>query len=90
MMSIKNKKNNLYSLSDKKHTRTSKIKESFIERYENSYLDQLKHFYTCIINKSKPSVSPKNILDAIQVAAAGNESLKINEPVIVKRWKWLT
>ena len=71
-------------------TRTSKIKESFIERYENSYLDQLKHFYTCIINKSKPSVNPKNILDAIQVAAAGNESLKINEPVMVKRWKWLT
>ena len=85
MMSIKNKKNNLYSLSDKKHTRTSKIKESFIERYENSYLDQLKHFYNCIINKSKPSVNPKNILDAIQVAAAGNESLKINEPVMVKR-----
>ena len=85
MMSIKNKKNSLYSLSDKEHTRTSKVKESFIERYENSYLDQLKHFYTCMINKSKPSVSPENILDAIQVATAGNESLKVNEPVMVKR-----
>ena len=85
MMSIKNKKNSLYSLSDKEHTRTSKVKESFIERYENSYLDQLKHFYTCMINKSKPSVSPENILDAIQVATAGNKSLKVNEPVMVKR-----
>ena len=35
-------------------------------------------------------LTSKNILDAIQVAAAGNESLKINEPVMVKRWKWLT
>ena len=30
-------------------------------------------------------LTSKNILDAIQVAAAGNESLKINEPVTVKR-----
>ena len=66
-------------------TSKSKINESFIERYKSSYLSELEHFYKSIINKSKSTVGPENILNAIRVASAGNESIKTNKPVLVEK-----
>jgi len=84
MLSVENKSNNLYLLSGKTKTSKSKINESFIERYESSYLSELEYFYKSIINKGKSTVGPENILNAIRVASAGNESIKTNKPVLVE------
>ena len=86
MLSVENKSNNLYLLSGKTKTSKSKINESFIKRYESSYLSELEYFYKSIINKGKSTVGPENILNAIRVASAGNESIKTNKPVLVEKW----
>ena len=80
MVLVENKKDNLYSLSDSNQTQASKINHSFIERYRDSYLNQLEHFYSSIISNTSPSVGLENILSAIQVAEAGKRSLKTNRP----------
>ena len=84
MVLVENKKDKLYSLSDSNQTQTSKIKHSFIERYRESYLNELEHFYSSIISNTSPSVGPENILSAIQVAEAGRQSLKAKRPQGVK------
>ena len=84
MILVENKKDNLYSLSDSNQTKSSKIKHSFIERYRESYLNELKHFYNSIVSNTTPSVGPENILSAIQVADAGRQSLKNKRPQGVK------
>ena len=84
MISVENKKDNLYFFSDSKQTQSSKIKYSFIERYRDSYLNELEHFYNSIISNSVPSVGPENILSAIQVAEAGRQSLITKRPQGVK------
>ena len=84
MILVENKKDNLYSLSDSNQTKSSKIKHSFIERYRESYLNELKHFYNSIVSNTTPSVGPENILSAIQVAEAGRQSLKTKRPQGVK------
>ena len=80
MVLVENKKDNLCSLSDSNQTKSSKIKNSFIERYRDSYLNELEHFYSSIISNTSPSVGLENILSAIQVAEAGKRSLKTNRP----------
>ena len=84
MVLVENKKDNLYSLSDSNQTKSSKIKNSFIERYRDSYLNELEHFYSSIVSNTVPSVGPENILSAIQVADAGRQSLKNKRPQSVK------
>ena len=84
MISVENKKDNLYFFSDSKQTQSSKIKYSFIERYRDSYLNELEHFYNSIVSNTTPNVGPENILSAIQVADAGRQSLKNKRPQSVK------
>ena len=85
MISIDNKPNQLFLLSDESRTVKSKIKESFVERYESSYINELEHFYKCVISDKSPIVGPENILDAIRIASAGTKSLEVNRPIMVKR-----
>ena len=84
MVLVENKKDNLYSLSDSNQTQASKINHSFIERYRDSYLNQLEHFYSSIISNTSPSVGLENILSAIQVAEAGRQSMMTKRPQGVK------
>ena len=84
MVLVENKKDNLCSLSDSNQTKSSKIKNSFIERYRDSYLNELEHFYNSIVSNTTPNVGPENILSAIQVADAGRQSLKNKRPQSVK------
>jgi myo-inositol 2-dehydrogenase/D-chiro-inositol 1-dehydrogenase len=85
MISVDNKPNQLFLLSDESRTIKSKIKKSFAERYESSYVHELEHFYKCVISNKSPIVGPKNILDAIHIATAGTKSLELNRPVMVER-----
>ena len=81
---VDNKPESLYYFSNQENTKTSKIKHSFIERYKDSYIAELKHFYTCIMSNTKPDPGPENILSAIRVAAAGRKSLETKSPQGVK------
>lgn len=85
MISIDNKPTQLFLLSNESKTVKSKIKESFVERYESSYINELEHFYKCIVGGKSPIVGPENILDAIYIATAGTKSLELNKPVMVER-----
>ncbi len=85
MISIDNKPTRLFLLSNESKTVKSKIKESFVERYESSYINELEHFYKCIVGGKSPIVGPENILDAIYIATAGTKSLELNKPVMVER-----
>ena len=85
MISIDNKPTQLFLLSNESKTVKSKIKESFVERYESSYINELEHFYKCIVGGKSPIVGPENILDAIHIATAGTKSLELNKPVMVER-----
>ena len=85
MISIENKPTQLFLLSNESKTVKSKIKESFVERYESSYINELEHFYKCIVGGKSPIVGPENILDAIYIATAGTKSLELNKPVMVER-----
>ena len=84
VISVENKPDSLYYFSNQESTEMSKIKYSFIERYKDSYVAELEHFYTCIISNKKPDVGPENILSAIRVAVAGVKSLENNSPQTVK------
>ena len=84
MISVENKPDNLYLFSNELNTKTSKIKYSFIERYKESYVTELEHFYTCITENNKPIVGPEEILSAIRVAVAGKKSIETNNPEMVK------
>ena len=84
MISVENKPDNLYLFSNELNTKRSKIKYSFIERYKESYVTELEHFYTCITENNKPNVGPEEILSAIRVAAAGKKSIETNNPEMVK------
>ena len=84
VISVENKPESLYYFSNQENTKTSKIKHSFIERYKDSYIAELKHFYTCIMSNTKPAPGPENILSAIRVAAAGRKSLETKSPQGVK------
>ena len=84
IISVENKPESLYYFSNQESTETSKIKHSFIERYKDSYIEELKHFYTCIMSNTKPNPGPENILSAIRVAAAGRKSLETKSPQGVK------
>ena len=84
VISVENKPESLYYFSNQESTETSKIKHSFIERYKDSYIAELKHFYTCIMSNTKPDPGPENILSAIRVAAAGRKSLETKIPQGVK------
>lgn len=81
---VENKTESLYCLSNQKNTQRSKIKDSFIERYKKSYVNELEYFYKCISSNKKPEVGPENILSAIRAADAGKKSLLTNSSQMVK------
>jgi myo-inositol 2-dehydrogenase/D-chiro-inositol 1-dehydrogenase len=84
MVSVKNKSENLSFYSNEKHTMKSKKQYSFIERYQDSYIKELEHFYSCVSSGNKPIAGLENILTAIKVSAAGEKSMQTNNPEMVK------
>ena len=79
-----NHENLCYLFTDKDTTR-ARLMNSFIERYKESFISELNHFFECIHSSQKPIVGPRDILSAVQVAIAGQDSLKKNQPQKVIR-----
>ena len=79
-----NHENLCYLFTDKDTTR-ARLMNSFIERYKESFISELNHFFECIHSSQKPIVGPRDILSAVQVAIAGQKSFEKNQPQKVIR-----
>ena len=58
---------------------------SFVERYKEAYIIEVKEFIECVQNNQKPIVTGDDALAAIKVAQAAGESFKNNKPVRIGR-----
>nr|MDO8100594.1 inositol 2-dehydrogenase [Candidatus Njordarchaeota archaeon] len=61
--------------------KTDKIHWFFLERYQEAFVDELKEFFACIRENREPSVTCKDGLNAILIAAAAKKSLSEHRPV---------
>ncbi len=62
-------------------TKRDKMHHFFLERYTQSYIDEMKEFLKCIEEDIEPPVTGKDGLKAVQIAMAAQKSLEENEPV---------
>jgi myo-inositol 2-dehydrogenase/D-chiro-inositol 1-dehydrogenase len=85
LLLVENDHENLCFFITNNETSRGRLKNSFIERYEKSFIAELNHFFECIQSDKKPIVGGSDILSAVQVAVAGQESLKQNLPQKVIR-----
>jgi myo-inositol 2-dehydrogenase/D-chiro-inositol 1-dehydrogenase len=61
--------------------KADKIHHFFLERYMQSYTDEMKEFFTCLKENKTPSVGGIDGLNAILIAMAAMKSLKEHRPV---------
>ena len=59
----------------------SRAKYFFIERYSDSYRNELTDFVKNLQNKKSPSISAEDGLASLAIAIAAKKSLKENKPV---------
>ena len=59
----------------------SRAKYFFIERYSDSYRNELTDFVKTLQNKKAPSISAEDGLASLAIAIAAKKSLKENKPV---------
>ena len=59
-------------------------KLSFPQRYEQSYINELQEFYTCIIEHKKPSVSKYDCMNNHIIAKACQEAVNQNKQITIK------
>jgi len=64
---------------------TDPLYYSFIERYKEAYIEELRSFISCLENNTQPTVSGEDTYKAVKVAIAAQQSLKSNKPVSLKK-----
>jgi len=64
---------------------TDKPHPSFVERYREAYIMELRQFFRSVREKTAPSVAGVDALMAIKIAQAAKRSYKQNKPVRVER-----
>ncbi len=62
---------------------TEKPKYFFIERYAESYIEEIKSFITAVIENKEPEVSGTDGLKPVLIGIAAKKSLEIGKPVKV-------
>lgn len=60
----------------------------FLERYEESFVGELKAFYQCIINDKEPVVSGDDGLKSVIISMAAEQSRKDNCPIKIDYQRW--
>ncbi|MFC1786061.1 inositol 2-dehydrogenase [Candidatus Neomarinimicrobiota bacterium] len=58
---------------------------SFIERYKEAYIAELNGFINCLETGGRPAVDGHDALEAVLIAVAAQQSLKINQPVSLNK-----
>jgi myo-inositol 2-dehydrogenase/D-chiro-inositol 1-dehydrogenase len=85
MLVVENENDSLCYVINDSETKHSRLQDSFIERYKQSFIAELDHFFSCLQSGELPIVCAQDILSAVQVAIAGQKSIKQNQPQRVNR-----
>ena len=72
-------------LSTAKGVFTDKLHYSFVERYREAYVAELREFFTSVRNQTLPTVTGQDALQAVKIARAAELSFKKNRPIMVER-----
>lgn len=56
---------------------------SFVERYQEAYIAELRAFFSCVRTKNQPSVGGEDALAAVKIAISAQQSLNRNKPIRV-------
>ena len=62
---------------------TDKPYYSFVERYQEAYIAELRAFFSCVRTKKQPSVGGEDALAAVKIAISAQQSLSRNKPMRV-------
>lgn len=81
MIMVNNKLEDDVITADKNNFKLSKPLYFFLERYQESYLHEMKEFVNSILNNSNPPVSGLDGKIAILIAQAAKKSLEENRPI---------
>ena len=65
-------------------TSTDKIPYFFLERYNDSYITEMKEFIRCLKENREPPVGGVDGLNAVLIAIAAKKSLDENRPVKIR------
>ncbi|MHA1252096.1 MAG: inositol 2-dehydrogenase [Candidatus Helarchaeota archaeon] len=65
-------------------TNTDKIPYFFLERYMDSYLNELRHFFDCIEKGKEPQPNGYDGLQSVLIAIAAKKSYEENRPIKIK------
>jgi len=80
---VGNETPNQAELSDQDGVHTDKPLYFFVERYEQSYLNEMNHFVDCVLNDRTPSVTGIDGRIPVVMGMAAGRSQKENRPVKV-------
>ncbi|MCJ7801784.1 MAG: inositol 2-dehydrogenase, partial [Candidatus Marinimicrobia bacterium] len=58
---------------------------SFIERYKEAYIAEINGFVNCLESGGRPAVNGHDALEAVLIAVAAQQSLKLNQPVSLNK-----
>lgn len=81
MVTVKNNTPDNHILIDKQGSHTSLPLNFFMDRYTQSYLNEMIAFIDCILNDTKPPVSGDDGLQAVIMGLAAKKSVEENRPV---------
>lgn len=56
---------------------------SFIERYKEAYIAEIREFIDCVANDGKPTVDGRDAMQAVKAAVAAQRSFSQNKPVSI-------
>ncbi|MFW6007136.1 MAG: Gfo/Idh/MocA family oxidoreductase [Halanaerobiales bacterium] len=84
MLQIGTKKSSSVLIWDKKGHLNQKGVDSWRNLFKEAYLEETRHFVSCIKEDKKPKVGIKAGKKAIEVVVAANKSIKENKPVSIK------
>ncbi|MEM7289469.1 MAG: inositol 2-dehydrogenase [Pseudomonadota bacterium] len=81
MLRAENHLNNMVEIADTSGFRKAPAQHFFVERYQDAYLEELKHFFERVHEGKPPSPTVEDGLQAQLLADAASKSLVSGEPV---------
>lgn len=82
-VTVENDKDNSTQLSTEENVVSLKPKYFFLERYKESFIEELKQFFDAVNSNGKTPVGGIDGLNAVKIALAAKESLSQRKPIKV-------
>ena len=80
--------NDNHFYADSKGIHKSKGMSFFIDRYAESYLNEMKHFIECILNDTKPKITGEDAILSLAIALAAKKSVMEKRVVLISEISW--